>query len=223
MSRISEYTALTSAQANAIVPVVDPSDTTMAPSGTTKRITVGNLLTSAQTYFQPADIGVLVASQDPAVYDAAQILTAGTVYLAKLPIRTAVTVSKTTWIVTTAGTGASTGTFTALFSSTGALLSGSADVAASLTPAGLVQLSLTTPQALTAGSFVWSALLVNLASTQPTLSAAAAVDTAVLNAGLSAATFRAAVNGTGRTTLPASITPASNTATGAFGFWAGLA
>ena len=208
-----------------IVPVVDPTDTTMAPSGTTKQITVSQLLTSSQSYFMPADIGVQLATQDPAVYDSTQILTGGSVYLAKMQVRTAVTASKVCWIVTTGGnnTGGSTGTFTGLYSSAGTLLSGSADVAASLTGTGLVQLSLTTPKSLTAGTFVWVALMANLGTTQPVLAAAAAVDTAALNAGLTAATFRAAVNGTARTTLPSPITPASNSATGAYGFWAGLA
>lgn len=44
MSKISAYTALTSPAASDVLPVVDVSDTSMAASGTTKKITVGNLL-----------------------------------------------------------------------------------------------------------------------------------------------------------------------------------
>lgn len=44
MSKISAYTALSSAASNDVVPVVDVDDTTMASSGTTKKITVANLL-----------------------------------------------------------------------------------------------------------------------------------------------------------------------------------
>lgn len=43
MSKISAYTALSSAASNDLLPVVDVSDTTMAPTGTTKNITVANL------------------------------------------------------------------------------------------------------------------------------------------------------------------------------------
>jgi len=47
------------------------------------------------------------------------------------------------------------------------------------------------------------------------------VGTAV-NLGLTAATFRFAMNGTGRTALPASITPSANTATDFAGPWAAV-
>jgi hypothetical protein len=43
MSKISAYTALSSVQADDLLAVVDVHDTTMAASGTTKKITVANL------------------------------------------------------------------------------------------------------------------------------------------------------------------------------------
>lgn len=43
-----------------------------------------------------------------------------------------------------------------------------------------------------------------------------------VNLGLTAATFRFAMNGTGRTALPASITPSANTATDFAGPWAAV-
>lgn len=43
MSRISAYTALTTAASNDVLPIVDVSDTSMAPTGTTKKIAVANL------------------------------------------------------------------------------------------------------------------------------------------------------------------------------------
>jgi hypothetical protein len=45
MTKITAYTALTSAVTSDVVPVVDVSDTTMAASGTTKKITLANLVT----------------------------------------------------------------------------------------------------------------------------------------------------------------------------------
>ena len=47
MSKITAYTALASPASNDVLPIVDMDDTTMAPSGTTKNITVGNLFAHA--------------------------------------------------------------------------------------------------------------------------------------------------------------------------------
>ena len=44
MGKITGYAALTTAAGNDVVPIVDVNDTSMAPSGTTKQITVANLL-----------------------------------------------------------------------------------------------------------------------------------------------------------------------------------
>lgn len=57
--KISEYTALGAAPAtNDIVPIVDVSDTTDAASGTTKKITITNLLTNT---YQPGGNDVAIA------------------------------------------------------------------------------------------------------------------------------------------------------------------
>lgn len=168
--------------------------------------------------WSPADNGLLVANMDWLMAGTTQILTGGTVYLMKVEIRQSMTWTNVWFDLQTAGVGASTGSFVGLYSSAGTLLSGSADMAASLTgTTGPKSVALSTPQALTAGSFVWVAILVNLATTQPTLRIAAPV--AHANANLTAASLRFCVNGTGVTALPSpSITPASNTATGAFTF-----
>lgn len=44
MSNITAYTALATPQSDDVLPIVDVHDTTMASSGTTKKITIGNLL-----------------------------------------------------------------------------------------------------------------------------------------------------------------------------------
>lgn len=170
------------------------------------------------TTWLPADNGLLGAVADPYTYRQGQITTAGTVYLVKLPIRVAQTISFLWWDVPTAGSGASTGSFTGLYSSAGTLLTGSSDIAASLTGTGAPKLTLTTPQALSAGTFVWAAILTNLASTQPNLGSTPA-PSVMLNANLAASAYRVAVNGTAQTSLPSTINPNSNTLTGAFGFW----
>jgi len=181
--------------------------------------------TGSTTFFSwvPGDLSLLLANMsDLAFAQSTNITTAGTIYIFKIPIRAAVTITNVVWNVTTAGnnTGGSTGTFSGLYNSSGTLLSGSADAAALFTSTGLATVPLTTPQALSAGTFVWAALVTNLGTTQPTL-ARAAGSSAAYNAGLTAATFRLAVNGLTQTSLP-TLTPASNTNTNSLFFWVGL-
>lgn len=168
----------------------------------------------------PSDSGLLVASCDPYAAQATSgNLTAGTLYLMKVWVRYPMTITRLWWIVTSGGTGASTQSFTGLYSSAGTLLSGSAEISSSLTSAGAKSLTLTTPQALTAGTFVWAAILTNFATTQPILSrVAGSGELARLNE--TAATYRAATNGTSLTALPGTITPSSNSLAGNI-LWAG--
>lgn len=177
---------------------------------------------AAAVSWQPSDNGLLLSSAgDSALLTSNAILTAGTLYLAKLPVRSAVTVTNLLFEVSTVAAGASTGTFAGLYSSAGVLLSGSADVNAAFLAQGPATCPLTTPQALPAGGFVWAALLANFATTQPTLFKGATATGNVPNVGLTAAAFRFAVNGTGLVALPGSITPAANTAAGLLSLWAG--
>lgn len=175
--------------------------------------------TSGETW-APEDNGLLTAVGDPYITQGTSTLIAGTIYLEKLVIRRNMTVSNVWFLVNSAGSGASTGSFAGLYSSAGTLLSGSADIAAKLTATGPQSVALTTPQALTAGSFVWVAIVSNLATTQPGLhSGNASINQSNIN--LAAASYRFATNGTGQLTLPASITPSSNSQTAAFSVWAG--
>ena len=113
-----------------------------------------------------ADHGLLAWTYD--IDAAAQnfVAVAGTVYLTKLYVRYAFTATNIWFSTGTAGVGASTGSFVGLYSSAGSLLSGSADLGTAIF-AGNHEQALTTPQALTAGTFVWVAIVVNQASTQP--------------------------------------------------------
>jgi hypothetical protein len=170
-----------------------------------------------------ADEGLVACNmEDPAAAASTLIAVAGTLYLLRINAYNQITVSNILVGVSTAGNngGGSTGTFAGLYSSAGTLLSGSADVATLLTSSNTRVLPLTTPQVLAAGSFAWAALLCNLGTTQPTLTRSAG-SVAALNFNLAAASYRFCVNGTGLTSLPASITPSSNSQTGALGFLAG--
>jgi len=182
--------------------------------------TIANPVSVVTAPWIPSDNGLLAATGDPGVYGSSNTLTAGTVYLVKIPIRAALTITNVWWALQTAGAGASTGSFSGIYSSAGSLLSGSSDIDAQLTGAtGGFSVPLTTPQAVAAGSFVWAAILSNLATTQPTLCRGLGT-VGVPNLNLAAAVLRSATNGVGQTNLPASITPAAN-AVGQ-NYWAGV-
>jgi hypothetical protein len=172
----------------------------------------------------PGDDGFLVASFDPAAASGTANLTAGTVYLLRLNIRKAITATNICIGLSAAGnnTGGSAGTFVGLYSSGGTLLSGSSDVATSLVTTGLKSLALTTPQSLTAGTYVWATILVNLGTTQPQLGQANLATTSWGSLGQSASNFRWAVNNTSQTTLPNSITPGSNVQTNTHALWVAI-
>jgi hypothetical protein len=186
------------------------SVTRITPFGVTGRV------------WAPEDNNLILANYDPITSQGSAANTAGTLYLMKLVAWHDLTITDLWLSISNGGTGASTGSYVGLYSSSGTLLSGSADIASFITVSGAStpSIPLTTPQAISAGSFVWAALLTNLASTQPSLHNANS--TALQgNPGLTAATYRFATNGTGRTTLPSSITPSSNAQTSALSIWVG--
>ena len=181
----------------------------------------GNLAVTGHALGQdfPAAHGAAAWCYDPALAVNSTQLTAGTLYLVRVNIAAAVTVTKIHWWVANTGSGAVTNqNLVGLYSSAGTLLA-SANVDGDYSSATLKSTTIAgTP--LTAGQFYWVALLFN-ASVPPTLTRASGwtgVDTAA-NLGLSAATFRFAKNGTGRTSLPSSITPASNVGNDFAGPW----
>ena len=171
----------------------------------------------------PADNGYQVANADPALIAGATILVAGTLYLVKLKARSAaIALSAVRFSINAAGVGASTGSFGGLYSSAGQLLSGSADAGALLLGTGDLNIPLSSPgQQIPAGGFAWAALLVNLATTQPTMNRLTGSVSTGANMGLTAATLAYAVNGTVLSSLPASITPGANSAAGAIALWGG--
>lgn len=174
-------------------------------------LSAAGVATAQNWEYLASDSVLLVTNGDP--WQSGQsgvVMTAGTVYIQKQQIRVAITATNIIYGLQTVGVGASTGSFVGLYSSAGTLLSGSADIATQLTTAtGMITCPLTTPQALAAGTFVWTAVVCNLATTQAALFRGSA-NNVYSNGLLTAAAFRFAANGTGLTALPASITPASN-------------
>lgn len=175
----------------------------------------------------PSDDSLITANYDPVLADAATQVTAGALYLTKLQVRQTAIISNLWFGITVSGAGTSTGTFVGLYSAAGTLLTGSADVGGPgngtfATPFESVKIALSTPQQIIGGSWVWAAMLINLSVTMPTLyralSDAAFVGLTDWN-GVSSLRF--AVNGTGLTALPATITPGSNSTSNARSWWTG--
>lgn len=181
----------------------------------------GNLAVTGHVLGQdtPAAHGVAAWCYDPALAVNSTALTNGTLYLVRVNIAAAVTVTRLYWWVGNSGSSPVSGqNQVGLYNSAGTLLA-SATVDASVSSAALKTTTIS-GQALVAGAFYWVGLLFN-ASVPPTLTRASGwtgVDAAA-NLGLAAATFRFATNGTGRTTLPSTITPASNVGTDIAGPW----
>lgn len=171
---------------------------------------------------RPAGHGVAAWCYDPALAVNSTQVIAGNLYLVRVNIAAAVTVTKIYWWVANTGSGATTNqNLVGLYDSAGTLLA-SANVDASFSSATLKTTTIAAT-ALSAGAFYWVGMLFN-ASVTPTLTRASGwsgVDTAA-NLGLTAATYRFAKNGTGRTALPSPLTPGSNTGTDFAGPWAAV-
>lgn len=184
----------------------------------------GNLAVTGHALGQdtPAAHGIAAWCYDPALAVNSTTLANGTLYLTRVNVPADVTVTKLYWWVGNSGSSPVTNqNHVGLYASDGTLLA-SANVDAAVSSTGLKTTTIT-GQALSAGSFYWIGLLFN-ASVPPTLTRASGwtgVDAAA-NVGLTAATYRFATNGTGRTALPATITPASNAGTDIAGPWAAV-
>ena len=147
---------------------------------------------------------------------------AGTVYLARVNIRQPITPTKVV-IWNNAPTGTGSGYYLALFNSSGTQLgSTSSDQFAS--SGGLLGVSVGTPGALSAGTYVYVALLI---ATQGGTTKGGAEFFPLLGqapiqySGGTTSAYRWAINGTGASVMPGSLTPASN-ASSLYAFWCGL-
>jgi hypothetical protein len=167
-------------------------------------------------------------------------ITAGTVYLCGFTYKEESDLgalpATANYLVTSAGSGtAQAGTFVGIYNSSpiqsntglvaaGTRLAVSGDVSANNTASGIVPATaaLTWAAGITMlpQGFYWFGFLVatNAGTNKQAIGQA-------LNPGVAAGTpnyYRHAVNGTGASTLPATITPASNSLTGAAAFWFAL-
>lgn len=168
--------------------------------------------------WQPPDNLLLAAASDPFAATAANALVNGTQYVFKITARTQpLPISNLWFLPSVAGAGASTGTFAGLLSSSGAILTGSADAGAAFATTNPVPVAMTTPQVVPAGQSVFGVLLVNLV-TPPNLRCGIGATGGPVNVGLGPATARFATNGTGLTALTA-ISPSANAVASICPWW----
>lgn len=194
------------------------TDDSLVIAGT---LTVGGApVTGDRNVAGPADNGLKAWSFDPASASATTGITSGTLYLTAIFVRAPITITKLWYGMGTAATSPVAGqNFVGLFSSAGTLLA-SAGIDTQVTGTNGPQNVTITSTALAAGCY-WFGILQNAATPQALVRSAPAFG-ALSNVNLSSATFRAAVNGTGLTAMPSSITLASNSQSGASHLWAAV-
>lgn len=170
----------------------------------------------------PVNHNLVAWSTDPTHNVNSTVLTGGTVYLTALYPAKDASITKLYFHINAVATTPTAGqNFVGLYSSAGTRLQ-TTGVDSEVLATGLITVTITA-QAVTAGSFYWVGMVFN-AATPPSVGRAAGTTGigAVANVGLAAASYRYAINGTGQTSLPASITPASNTQTTFGGPWVAM-
>jgi len=174
---------------------------------------------AALSTWGPQDVGLLAWVAEPGLITGTAISIATRIYLIGVQIRQTTLISNLWCHINVAATTPTTGqNFLGVYNQAGTLVAVTADISTSTTPAGIKTLPVTTPFSAPAGLY-WVALLFN-AGTNPTLSTLGTAN-GIANLSNTATSLRYAVNGTG-TTLPSSITPASNTATASLNYWVGI-
>lgn len=175
-------------------------------------LTVSGVAVSAPPVTQPTDLGYQSWSYDPIGCRAGQVLTAGVLYLARVQIRQAVSLSTIYLGMTTPGSTLTAGqNFVGLYNSTGTLVGSSADQSSSWTTGGVEKvIALSSSAAVTPG-FYWVGILAN-GTTPPTLAVGTQLISNLGGAAAGASARRFGAFGTAQTALPTSFTPSSVTA-----------
>ena len=219
-------TAAQDAAAFGQIPLVDSTaaditeDGTQAAGAAGKWADGGHVHPFAGGMWLPSDDGLAGANTDPATGSGGGLPVAGNLYLQRIIIRRPQPITNLFYWCSTVGAGASSGSFAGLFNSAGTRQAVTNDIGSLFTGStGRISCPLTAPTGTLPVGVYWSAAVFNLATTQPTLWRSVNTSS-IANGGLSAANFRWAINGTGQTSIPASITPSSN-ATTAFTFVVG--
>ena len=168
---------------------------------------------------EAADHGLIAWTFDPIFTASTTTSAANLIYLAGIYLRRPRTISKLWFIVNVVGVTPTAGANNVgLYNSSGTLLS-SVNVDAKISVSGPNSATLASPVTAPAG-LCWVAMQFQ-ATTQPGIARANAFTLGAITANQGASTLRFATNGSGAT-LPASITPASNTTSLSAALWAGV-
>lgn len=171
----------------------------------------------------PTDQGFLGWTLDPAgEIGGATILTSGTVYIGAISVRRSITITNLWCAVSVIGaTLTANQSFMGLYNNSGTRLAVTADMSTDFTTTGVKSKALTVAQAV--GPGIYYVAVVSNGTTPPTLARGVTTVTALAalhnQANLTAAAARFASNATVQTSLPASLTMASNVTTGQVNFW----
>lgn len=175
--------------------------------------TLDTNVATARRGSKPADQNFLGWGYDPEHASSTNILTSGTVYLHKLWLSSGTTVTNLGWTITTAGATLTAGqSLMGLYNAAGSRLAQTADQAAAWTSTGFKYPALTGSVAIATSAYYYVAIL-SVGTTPPTGASSPGLQT-TYNANVTGANLRHAVGATAQTSLPASITMASNTSTG---------
>ncbi|MGA5820797.1 beta strand repeat-containing protein [Kitasatospora sp. NPDC094028] len=172
--------------------------------------------------YYPSDHGLAAWTYDPTGAVNTTLTTSGTLYLARVPIRFATTLTKAYLSIATAAAGVTANqNFVGLYDSGGSLRASTAagSIDAGIASPGLLTATFSASYSAPAGMY-WIAFVNN--ATTPTTLGRSSSFLATPNAGLAAAAYRFAVNGTGLTSLPATITPGNNSLSGMTTLWAAV-
>jgi hypothetical protein len=167
--------------------------------------------TDAAPPWEASDSGFLAWNFDPAICNSTAIPSAGYVWLARINLRVAVSITNVILFQNNAGATLTLNEcYAGLFSSAGTLLGATADQSSNwATGNGVLKTMALTGGPYSAGpGFVWVGFVWN-GTTGPTMSRWAETS-GQQNIGMTAATCRAAANGSGSATSLASFTPSSN-------------
>ncbi|MGW4981948.1 hypothetical protein [Streptomyces mirabilis] len=170
---------------------------------------VGGVQVPSDTW-EPTDHSLLAWSFDPISATSSATVTTGVVQLIEVILRQAATINNVIVQVAIAGSTLTSGqNLVGLYDSTGTRRGVSSDQTTNWGAAGTYTAALTAPYSAAAGKY-WVAIVSN-GTTSPAFarSTGIASTSTMVNVGLTAATTRFGTIGTGQTTLPATITPAS--------------
>lgn len=209
------------------LPSIDTTATDIQPAGTIAAGSSGLAADARHVHprpgglWTPSDSSLVAANGDLRSASGVLTLIAGTIYLFRINVFTSTTVSLVNFIVNTPSSGTGSNSYTGIYSSSGTQLSVSSDFTTTALVSGGPSTITVGSTSLTAGSFYYVALLVNATTTQAHLYGFG-MPASNINFGSSLSQASFVTNGTLQTSLPSSLSLASNSNSGSLAVWTGV-